>query len=98
MKKFIMAAVAAAFLCAPAAGFAGPDIDVAKIKCKDFLSQKENEIGQMLLWIDGYMSAKSNNTTMSDAWMEKLGKHMGTYCAKNGDKTIMDAMEAMPAE
>ncbi len=95
MKKFIMAAVAAAFLCAPAAGFAG-DIDVAKIKCKDFLSQKENEIGQLLIWIDGYMSAKSDNTVMSDAWMEKLGKHMGGFCAKNGDKTIMDAIQAMP--
>ena len=52
----------------------------------------------MLMWIDGYMSGKSDNTVISDEWMEKLGMHLGTYCGKNPGKTIMDAMEAMPAE
>ena len=52
-------------------------------------------ISTMLVWIDGYMSAKSDNTVMSNAWMEKLGGHLGQYCSKNPAKTIMDAIEAM---
>ena len=61
------------------------------------LMDKDN-MPMMLMWIDGYMSGKSDNTVISDAWMEKLGMHLGTYCGKNPGKTIMDAMEAMPAE
>ena len=48
------------------------------------------------MWIDGYMSGKSDNTMMDNAWMEKLGTHMGKYCASNPQKTIMDAIENMP--
>ncbi|MBO4368581.1 MAG: hypothetical protein J5803_00555 [Desulfovibrio sp.] len=44
------------------------------------------------------MSDKSDNTILSDAWVEKLGKHMEAFCQKNPSKTIMQAMEAMPAE
>ena len=51
---------------------------------------------QTVMWIDGYMSGKSDNTMMDNAWMEKLGTHMGKYCASNPQKTIMDAIENMP--
>ncbi|MBQ9407586.1 MAG: hypothetical protein IJU37_12725 [Desulfovibrio sp.] len=96
MKKVLATLVAAAFLCAPAMSLAGDETDMAKLPCKEFIKAPENEMGILLGWIDGYMSAKSDNTMMSQAWMEKLGKHMGEFCAKNPDKTIMQAMEAMP--
>ena len=95
MKKLMLAAIAALFLCAPVASFADEEIDMAKLPCKDFMASGD-EMGMLLSWIDGYMSAKSNNTMMSSAWMEKLGKHMGEYCSKNPGNTIMKAMEAMP--
>lgn len=50
------------------------------------------------MWIDGYMSGKSDNTTISDAWIEKLGLHLGKFCGMNPNKTIMQAIEAMPEE
>ena len=71
MKKFIMAAVAAAFLCSPAASFAA-DMDMAKIKCSEFLSQKEDDIVTIVIWVDGYLSAKSGDTVMGEEWMKKL--------------------------
>lgn len=99
MKKFLMAALIGAALCMPAAASADDDTqDVSKITCKEFLASDESDISFMLAWIDGYMSAKSNNTKISSAWMEKLGEHMGSYCSANPGKTIMDAMEAVPAE
>ena len=100
MKKFGLAAILLAFccLCAPTAGNAADDEqDVAKVSCKEFLGSGEQMAG-MLFWIDGYMSAKSDNTVMSEAWMQKLGTHLGQYCAKNPGNTIMQAIEAMPAE
>lgn len=98
MKALCGLFVAALLLAAPVAGFAaGDEQDMAKISCKEFLASGDN-MGMMLTWIDGYMSAKSDNTVMSKAWMEKLGTHMGQYCAKNPGHTIMQAMEAVPAD
>ncbi|MCB6542901.1 conserved exported hypothetical protein [uncultured Desulfovibrio sp.] len=95
MKKYMLAALTVFMLgTAPFAAHAAEQ-DVAKITCKDFLADKQN-ISMMVMWIDGYMSGKSGNTSISDQWMEKLGTHLGTYCAKNPAKTIMDAIEAVP--
>lgn len=96
MKKFMMAVLAAAFLCAPAVSFA-EDMDMAKIKCKDFLSQKENDIVTIVIWVDGYLSAKSGDTVMGEEWMKKLSMNLAGYCKQNGDKTLMDAINALPS-
>ena len=97
MKKVLSFFVLSFCLMSGGLVFAGDEQDVAKLPCKEFISNT-NEMPMMLAWIDGYMSAKSDNTVMSSAWMEKLGKHMGEFCSKNPNKTIMEAMEALPAE
>ncbi len=97
MKKLILASMAAAmFLSAPIVASAEEPVDMSKLSCEDFLKGDESKIGMMLMWIDGYMSGKSDNTMMDNAWMQKLGTHMGKYCASNPKKTIMDAIENMP--
>ena len=67
MKKSLLAALVAATLCIPAVASADDETDMAKITCKEFLSAGESEKGLMLTWIDGYMSARSDNTMMSKA-------------------------------
>ena len=96
-EKSLLAALVAATLCIPAVASADDETDMAKITCKEFLSAGESEMGLMLTWIDGYMSARSDNTMMSKAWMEKLGAHMASFCSSNPGKTIMDAMNAVPS-
>ena len=71
------------------------DTDMGTITCKEFLASDQNEMTMLIFWIDGYMSAKSDNTVINDEWMNKLGTHLGTYCAKNSGNTIMNAMDAM---
>lgn len=99
MKKLLLAAVTALMLAAPAA-VSAQETDMAKLSCKDFVAAAANEqqMGILLAWIDGYMSAASENTVMSEEWMTKLGTHMVTWCQANPAKTIMDAMDAMPEE
>lgn len=99
MKKLLLATIAAGlfFAVTAQASQAGTQ-DVAKITCEELLKQDQKSMGMLLMWMDGYMSAKSDNTEFSEEWMGKLGKHMGTYCGKNPKKTIMEAMEAMPSE
>lgn len=49
----------------------------------------------ILMWLDGYASQKSDNTVLSDEWMEKLSLHMASYCSQNPDTPILEAAEAM---
>ena len=72
----------------------GVELAVNEINASDstikfeFLSQDDEA--------DGEKALNAYNTMMDNAWMEKLGTHMGKYCASNPQKTIMDAIENMP--
>ena len=96
MKKLLFSCILAAFLALPVGAQAADEYDMAKITCKELLGAGD-DMGMLLVWIDGYMSAKSDNTVMSEEWMGKLGSHLGSYCNKNGSHTIMQAIKAMPA-
>lgn len=52
-------------------------------------------MGLILMWLDGYMSQQSDNTVLSDEWIEKLSMHMATYCSKNPNTSILEAAGAM---
>ena len=97
MKKIILTMLAAAMFSIPAAASASDEVDVAEVSCREVL-ESEEDLSYLFIWIDGYMSAASGNTRISDSWMEKLGTHIGEFCSENPDKTIMDAMKAMPAD
>ncbi len=97
MKKMLLTIAAAAMICGAPFAAQAEDQDIAKISCKEFLADQAN-MPLMIMWIDGYMSAQSENTVLSESWIQKLGTHMGMFCSKNPDKSIMQAIEAMPAE
>ncbi len=94
MKKFMIAVAAASLLLGGVSIVQSEEQDVAKIKCSDFLQDKEN-MGLILMWLDGYMSQQSDNTVLSDEWIEKLSMHMATYCSKNPNTSILEAAVAM---
>lgn len=96
MKKRIAAVVLAA-LCAVPFPVRAAEIDMAGIRCKDLLANEE-QFPLVLMWIDGYMSAASDNTVVSEEWMARLAEYLGMYCATHPGRTVMDVMEAMAAE
>lgn len=97
MKKLIFGAIAVALLLVAPLAAQAETRDVAKTTCKEFMNDKD-DMPLLIMWIDGYLSAASDNTVFSAEWQQKLGKHMGEFCTKNPDKTIMDAMDALPSE
>ncbi len=95
MKKIFVTALMLTFMAM--AGVASAQTqDMAKVKCAEFNQGDQNVKTYIVFWLDGYMSAQSDNTEMSDEWVKKLSMHMGGYCAKNPNKTIMEAVEEMP--
>lgn len=93
MKKSIAALLLAA-LCAVPFSVRAAEIDMAKIRCRQVLNNEE-QLPLILMWVDGYMSAASDNTVFSEEWMDRLAAHMSTYCTTHPGKTVMEAMEAM---
>lgn len=94
MKRALVMMGLAATLCGTSLAVQADEVDVAQIKCSEFLQEKDS-IGMFLMWLDGYASQKSNNTVLSDEWIEKLGKHMATFCSQNPDTPILEAAAAM---
>ncbi len=95
MKKIFIAALFTVFM---AMGGVASAKDMAKVPCDEFMRGDNTVKAYIVFWLDGFMSAQSENTEMDDEWIKKLSTHMGMYCSQNGSKTIMDAIEAMPEE
>ncbi len=95
IKKILFCAVAATVLFTTPPAVQAETKDVAKVTCQEFMNDKD-DMPLLIMWIDGYLSAASDNTVFSKEWQVKLGKHMGEFCTKNPNKTIMDAMDALP--
>ncbi len=94
MKKIFASLLLALVFTLPSFAQA-EEIDVLQLKCHELLESQETA-EMMLMWIDGYLSGLSENTTMDDAWIEKLGNHFGEFCGANPNKTIEAAIDAMP--
>ena len=60
MKKLLASAVAALALTVTANVASAEEQDVAKIKCSEFL-QSGSTMPLLIMWIDGYLSAASDN-------------------------------------
>lgn len=94
MKKFLTAITAAATLVLSANAVLAEEQDVAQIKCAEFLQSGPN-MPLLIMWIDGYLSAASNDTVMNDDYIENLGNQLGSFCRANPDATLWDAVNAL---
>ena len=94
MKKLLASAVAALALTVTANVASAEEQDVAKIKCSEFL-QSGSTMPLLIMWIDGYLSAASGNTTFSDAYAEQLGSKLGEFCGTNQNATLLDAINSL---
>lgn len=97
MKKLLTATIAALTLSLTANAALAEEQDVAKIKCSEFVQSGDN-MPLLIMWIDGYLSAASGNTTMDDAYIDELGTKLGEFCGKNGNATLWDAISSLSDE
>ncbi len=94
MKKLIIGALAALCMISGMNSVQAEDQDVAKIKCSEFLNSGST-MPLLIMWIDGYLSAASGNTSMDDEYIEQLGTKLGEFCGANKNATLMDAIESL---
>lgn len=68
-------------------------ININSLTCHDLLSLDDESIGAVVVWIDGYYTAKTGSTEFDpDSW-EDLGEMIGTLCAENPDRQVIQAID-----
>lgn len=86
---FLIAFVSCLVLAAPARAAN----DITQLTCGELLAMSEEDIGIVVVWIDGYYSGQHGETTFDpDSW-ENLGKLMGTMCGKNPKRKVTQALD-----
>ena len=75
------------------------DIDFGAITCKAFLNDlstaSEEDAGAIFLWLDGYLSGVSGDTSLDWKDLEKFSTNLVAYCGKKPDEKVLDAAEAV---
>jgi acid stress chaperone HdeB len=67
-------------------------VDMEQYTCGDLLSEKEDDIGAVLIWVDGYLSAKTGDTTININFLSKLGEAVGEACAKDKKAKLLEVV------
>ena len=58
---------------------------------KDLSTASEQDAGAIMLWLDGYLSGVSGDTTMRPDAMGKFAEKLIDRCSKNPDLKLLDA-------
>ena len=92
MTLRLAAILVAAFVAAPAMA---QDLDFSKITCKAFLSAPKDEVGTILVWLEGFYARQNAPPIMYQAKTMKDLKALAEYCNAHGDDDLIKAADAV---
>lgn len=87
----LFAAMACAAIFATAAS-AAEEMDLATVTCGELMQADRQTIGVFLIWIDGYLSARSGNTRLAEAWLAATGERVAALCKDRPEKLLLPAL------
>jgi hypothetical protein len=71
------------------------DLDFSKIKCKDFISAPKDQIGTILVWLEGFYTKENDPPIMYSDKTTKDAKALSAYCNAHGDDDMIKAADAV---
>jgi hypothetical protein len=92
LKRFLKTlGAAAAFLVILALpSWADEKVDMSKMTCQDFMDLDEEETAYFYFWLDGYVSAKTNNMVLNPATVEGDLEALYKACKANPKIAILE--------
>jgi hypothetical protein len=66
-------------------------VDVAKISCKQYLTDQVAPTRIITNWLHGYYNGRRSNTIIDVGAMQKTVDQLQAVCRMNPDTTVMDA-------
>ena len=78
------------------------DIDFGSYTCEQFVQEtataSADDMGGVLLWLDGYLSGISGDTVLSWSGLQTFTEALINYCSRNSDTMMLDAAEKVGVE
>ena len=68
-------------------------IDVAKIKCDQFLASRVVDSRTLSIWLSGYSNGTRHNTVVNVSEFQKHSTDVMDYCISHPDTNLMDAVK-----
>jgi acid stress chaperone HdeB len=65
--------------------------DMKALTCKELLEMEADDMGTMLMWLDGYLSGVTGDTKFDSDQFGSFAGSLGEHCAKNPSDTVVDA-------
>jgi acid stress chaperone HdeB len=87
--------VLAAVLVGAAAPANAQAVDLAAIKCKEFLELKPDRVGFILMWLDGYYTADEDPVVVDFDNAKTKADRLNAYCVKHPTLSVITAAESV---
>src|SRR5215470_13959184 len=93
-SSFILLTMLLSIFGISAAG-AQETIDVAKIKCDQFLASRVVDSRTLSIWLSGYYNGTRNNTVLDVSALQKREQDVMDYCISHSEMVFMDAVKSV---
>ena len=88
--------IAAALIVAGPAN--GQTIDLATLKCKDFIELSKETITTLTVWLDGYYTDEEDAAVFEPDKLKVKAEKLTAFCAQNPKLGLMTAAESVMAK
>src|SRR6476660_458577 len=90
----VLLALMFAVAAAPAAR-AQVTLDVSKITCDQYTGYKITNTQNIAIWLSGYYHGKRGDTTLETQGLVAGAKKLRSYCSRNPETLVMNAVETL---
>ncbi len=70
-------------------------VDMEEYTCRDLMQEKAEDIGLVLMWVDGYLSCETGDLKMDEDWIQEMAETIGNACQNDPDAYLIDIVEKM---
>jgi acid stress chaperone HdeB len=92
------AVVMALVLLVIAGPASGQTIDLAKLKCRDFIELPKETIVTVTIWLDGYYTDEEDAALFEADKLKVKAEKLAAFCAQNPKLGLMTAAESVMAK
>jgi acid stress chaperone HdeB len=93
MKILTLAAVGAVFLAASPAFAEDSKIDMSELSCKQFAAYDKENMGTIMMWLEGYYSDDDSDAVIDFGKMAGDTARLLVYCGDHPDDDIITAAD-----
>jgi acid stress chaperone HdeB len=76
----------------------GQTVDLATIKCKDFIELSKETITTLTVWLDGYYTDEEDAAVFEPDKLKVKAEKLTAFCAQNPKLGLMTAAESVMAK